>query len=261
METRALGQTGLSLPVVGLGTWRVFDHDDVASARLVVETMFEQGTKLVDSSPMYGKAEKTLAAALGQTRAQAVVATKIWTLSWSDAKDQYMAQRAMYGVIEIEQIHNLIGWRTHLDWMEREQKSGGIRVIGATHYSPDAFEELEKVMRTGRIGCVQVPYNPAQRDAEARILPLAEEMGIGVIAMRPLGEGALMKLRPNLTGFGVMKWAEVLLRWCLSDPRITAAIPATSNPEHALVNTWAGDPPWFNRDQRDQVVSLVQKLQ
>ena len=245
METRALGRSGLSVPVVGLGTWRVFDHDDVAAARMIVETMFEGGTRLIDTSPMYGKSEHTLAAALAQRRAEAVVATKIWTLSWSDAKDQYTEQRRLFGTIDIEQIHNLIGWRTHLDWLEREKQTGGIRVVGVTHYSSDAFDEMEKVMRTGKVGCVQVPYNPMQREAESRILPLAE--------------GALMKLRPHTSAFGVMKWAEILLRWALSDPRITAVIPATGNPEHALVNSWAGEGPWFDRDQRDQVVSLVEK--
>jgi aryl-alcohol dehydrogenase-like predicted oxidoreductase len=228
MERRRFGRSGWEVPVIGLGTWRTFDvgPEGEAQAAEVVDVVWEAGTRLVDSSPMYGRAEEVLARVLGEQRREAIVATKIWTPSGAEARTQLGDQLALYGRVEIEQIHNLVSWQEHLPWLEEERDAGRLDLIGATHYSESAFGELERVMRTGRIDAVQVPYNPVERATEKRILPLAAELDLGVIAMRPLGGGALVRR------YG----ASELLKWTLSDDRVHVAIPATANPEHARAN-------------------------
>ncbi len=262
MERRPLGKNGAELPVVGLGSWLTFDVGDESQGLVdaVVRAAFDEGVRLVDSSPMYGRAQRVLGRALGQFRDEAFVATKIWTPSVDDGRAQFDAQLEFFGGrVELEQIHNLVSWAAHLDWLEKERDAGRIEQLGATHYSPSAFDELERVMRSGRIEAIQIPYNPHEREIEARILPLAQELGLGVIVMRPLGKGDLMP-GPDpheLQSLGVETWAQALLKWSLSDPRVTAVIPATAKPEHARENARAGSPPWFGPEQRKLVETLA----
>jgi diketogulonate reductase-like aldo/keto reductase len=262
MERRRLGKNGPELPVVGLGSWLTFDVGDESQGLVdaVVRAAFDEGVRLVDSSPMYGRAQRVLGRALDQLRDEAFVATKIWTPSVDDGRAQFDAQLEFFGGrVELEQIHNLVSWEAHLDWLEKERDAGRIGQLGATHYSPSAFDELERVMRSGRIEAIQIPYNPHEREVEARILPLAQELGLGVIVMRPLGKGGLMP-GPDLHEFqslGVETWAQALLKWSLSDPRVTAVIPATAKPEHARENARAGSPPWFGPEERKLVETLA----
>jgi aryl-alcohol dehydrogenase-like predicted oxidoreductase len=265
MEIREFGTTGLKVPVIGLGTSGTFDVGDDRQDMVneVAAIHFEAGTRVVDTSPMYGRAEHTLARAIEARRGETILATKIWTDSVEKGRAQFESQLKLYGGrVDIEQVHNLVQTDGHLEWMLREKESGRIGVIGATHYSAAAFGELEKVMRSGRIECIQVPYNPAEREVEDRILPLAEELGLGVIAMRPFADGSLMASPPDegeLQALGLSSWSDALLRWCLSDGRIHVAIPATSKPVNARSNAAAGDGPWLDDDLRRRVTELASR--
>lgn len=256
METRRLG------PVVGLGTWNTFGGD-TGLAGEVVGAAFDAGTRLVDSSPMYGGAEASLASALDGRRDEAIVATKIWSGSVDDGQTHLRRQLEWFGQLEVEQIHNLVSWREHLPWLERERAEGRIDRLGVTHYDASAFDELETALRTGRFQAVQLPLNPLQRACEERLLPLAAELGVAVIVMRPLAEGALLRRVPApeqlepLRELGVTTWPQALLKWALSDERVDVAIPATRSPEHASENAAAGEPPWLGDDERRLVERLA----
>lgn len=256
MEERRLG------PAVGLGTWNTFDADADA-ARAVVWAALGSGTRLVDTSPMYRGAEASLAAALEGRRESAVVATKIWAGSVAEGREQYERQLAWYGNVDVEQVHNLVAWKEHLRWLEEERAAGRVGLVGVTHYDSSAFGELERALRTRRFQTLQVPYSPLERDCERRLLPLAAELGVRVLAMRPLGGGALVRRAPSdaelepLRAFGVETWPQALLKWALSDIRIDAVIPATSRPERARRNAAAGEPPWLGPAERAYVERLA----
>ena len=267
LEERPLGATGLRVPVVGVGTWRTFDvRGPAAEANVggVVDTALAGGARLFDTSPMYGQAERVLGAALEERRDDAIVATKVWTSDDEEAARQVdFALRAFGGRVDLYQVHNLVRWERRLDELEALRAEGRIAAIGATHYAPSAFDELARVMRSGRIGAVQVPYNPRNRAAEREILPLAADLGLGVVVMQPLGEGSLLRGAPPaaalepLHPFGVRTWPQAVLKWSLSHPAVTAVIPATSSPEHMAENLAAGSPPWFGSHERRLVEALA----
>jgi aryl-alcohol dehydrogenase-like predicted oxidoreductase len=263
MEIRRLGAGGLDVPAVGLGTWRTFNVRGAAveaNAHATVEQALARSANLFDSSPMYGEAERVLSDGLATRRGDALVATKVWASSASEGRRQL--ERAMQyfgGVVDIYQVHNLVNWRQHLSMLEAERDAGRVRVVGATHYSASAFGELATVMKTGRIGAIQVPYNPGEREVERAILPLAADLGLGVIVMRPFGEGTLLRNPPPerdlepLRAFGVSTWAQALIKWILSDTRCHTTIPATTKPHRLAENVAAGQPPWFGPKERDYV--------
>lgn len=239
MEERRLG------PVVGLGTWNTF-AGDAQLAQTVVDAALDTGVQLFDSSPMYRGAEQSLGRAL---RGRGIVATKIWAPTVEEGREQYRRQLEWFGRVEIEQIHNLVAWREHLEWLETEHDGK----LGVTHYAPGAFDRMAEALRTKRFDVVQLPYNPQERECEEELLPLAAELGVAVIVMRPLGEGSLVRRSPPqsvLEELGVESWPEALLKWALSDERVDVVIPATRNPEHARANARAGDGPWFGSEER-----------
>jgi len=267
MERRKLGRSGLEVPVVGMGTWRTFDGSGKSfetNARSIVDQALVAGANFFDSSPMYGQAERVLGRVLQGQRDTALVATKVWVQSLGEGRNQIERALTLFGGrVDLYQIHNLLNWQGHLPVLEKLKEAGSITAIGATHYSPGAFGELSRVMKTGRISAIQISYNPREREVEHVILPLAADLGLGVVVMRPFGEGTLLRRIPSpaelapLQAFGVSTWTQVLLKWILSDPRCHVTIPATSQPARMQENASAGDPPWFGADERAYVARLA----
>jgi aryl-alcohol dehydrogenase-like predicted oxidoreductase len=241
-----------------MGTWQTFDTTADRSA--VLEEALAAGINLFDSSPMYGRAEAVLGRALGKRRKDALVATKIWTPSETEGEAQAQAALGWFGHIEIYQVHNLVNWKAHLRLLERLKGEGKVSAIGATHYLPSAFDDLSELMRSGRLDMVQLPYTPRLRDAEQRVLPLAAELGIGVLVHSPLRFGVLQKrVAPDsLAGFGVKTVAQLVLKWIASDSRVSCVLTATRTPGRPTENAAAGDPPWLDAKQREQVASLLE---
>ncbi|MDR7413764.1 MAG: aldo/keto reductase [Armatimonadota bacterium] len=269
MERRPLGRSGLSVPVIGMGTWRTLDvrGPEEALRHEVVRTAIRAGSNFFDTSPMYGQAERVLADAVRPVRSSVLIATKVWTSSAAEGRRQVQRALAWYGGwVDVYQVHNLLAAEVHLPYLEALRAEGRVRALGVTHYSHRAFPEILRWMEAGRVQCVQVPYNAVDREVEQDILPRAHELGIGVIVMRPLAEGELVRQSPpahelrRLEPFGVRSWAQALLKWVASDPRVSVVIPATARPERAVENAQAGDPPWFDPETRERVSYLACQL-
>jgi aryl-alcohol dehydrogenase-like predicted oxidoreductase len=255
-EQRSLGRSGLQVPVIGMGTWRTFDTTEDRGP--LVQAAMSAGITLFDSSPMYGRAEGVLAAALHGRRDQTQVATKIWTESPEEGRRQADNAIRWFGHVEIFQVHNLVNWKAQLKLLEGLRDSGNVSVIGATHYQVSAFPELMEVMRTGRISMIQIPYNPLAQQAAQAVLPLAEELGLGVLVLSPL-QGGIMQATPQaeeLRSLGVRTWPQAVLKWIAGDPRVSCVLTATHLESHAKENAEGGSPPWFDAEQR----SLVEKI-
>ncbi|HLM77172.1 MAG TPA: aldo/keto reductase [Rubrobacteraceae bacterium] len=270
MERRRLGRSELGLSVVGLGTWQVLDvrgRYKEEARHEVVRAALDGGITLFDSSPMYGEAERVLGDALRKHgRDRATVATKVWTSD--DREAQLQIENALNffgGRVELYQVHNLVAVEKRLGILEELQNEGKVRSIGATHYSHSAFPNLMNVMRSGRVDFVQVPYNAVDVAVAEEVLPLAEELGLGVIAMIPLGSGRLISNAPvdkdlePLKEYGIETWAQALLKFILSDERVSCAIPATSNPVRVRENARAGEPPFFGEEEREYIRRLARR--
>ena len=267
MESRQFGRLGPRLPVIGLGTSGTFDVRGPAAeaaCRVVLDVALDGGLQVVDSSPMYGEAERVLGLALAGRRDRAFVATKVWTSSAAEGRHQIDRALDYYsGRVDLYQVHNLVNTDVHLATLEALRQEGKIRLIGATHYARSAQVDLTKLIGGGRIQAIQIPYNPLERWVEREILPLAAEAGLGVLVMRPVGQVELVGNPPPaaalqpLNRFGVRTWAQTLLKWVLSDPRVHVVIPATSKPDHMRENLCAGEPPWLDEEARELVAALA----
>ncbi len=254
MLTRPIPSTGERLPAVGLGTWRTFDVGPTAAERAplaeVLRRFVALGGRVIDSSPMYGTAETVvgdLTAELG-LQTSLFVATKVWT-SGRDAgvaQMEHSLRRLRLARLDLEQVHNLLDWRTHLRTLRQWKDAGRIRYLGVTHYVAGAHAELERVIQSEPLDFVQVNYSLAEREAERRLLPLARDRGVAVLVNRPYAEGALFQrvrgrtLPPWAADLGCATWGQFFLKWILGHPAVTCVIPATDKPEHLADNMAAG---------------------
>jgi diketogulonate reductase-like aldo/keto reductase len=240
-----------------MGTWRTFDTAEDRGP--LVNATLGAGIDLFDSSPMYGRAEVALAKAITGMRDRVLIATKIWTSDAGEGRNQAEHALRLFGHLDVYQVHNLVNVPDQLALLERLKKEGTVRAVGATHYQESAFGDLADLMASGRLDMVQIPYNPLRRTAERKVLPLAESMGLGVFVMSPLQQGILDR-RPTpaeLKELGVETWAQAILKWIASDPRVSTVLTATHRVERAGENARGGDPPFFAKEQRDLVVRIA----
>ena len=254
MATRAIPNGSGALPVIGLGTWQGFDvaagTPEYARLGGVLQALFDAGGSVIDSSPMYGRAEAVAGALLSEAKARdkAFVATKVWTRGRAEGIRQMEESMRLMRAdpIDLMQVHNLVDWRTQLATLRDWKAAGRVRQIGVTHYTSGAYAELEAVLKAERLDFVQVNYSPDEPGAADRILPLAAGRGIAVLVNRPFGGGGLLRrlrdrpLPPWAAEIGAASWAQVVLKWVLSHPAVTCAIPGTSRPEHMADNAAAG---------------------
>jgi diketogulonate reductase-like aldo/keto reductase len=274
MLARTIPSSGEKLPVIGLGTWQKFDVDLTSETRKPLEEVLslfvKLGGRVIDSSPMYGRAEEVigeLTSALG-IREKLFLATKVWTRGKKNGIKSMERSMALLRTtrIDLMQVHNLLDLQAHLASLHQWKEQGRIRYLGVTHYNSSAFPEVEKILRTEKLDFLQINYSLMEREAEQRILPLAQERSVAVIVNRPFGAGDLFdKVRskplPDWAGdFDCRSWAQFFLKWIVAHPAVTCAIPATGKPQHLEDNMQAGFGRLPDANTRRRMVELVRSL-
>ena len=271
MLLRPIPSTGETIPVIGLGTWQTFDVGTTGAERTplrdVLQTFWDLGGTVVDSSPMYGRAEQVvgdLANVLG-LRDKLFVATKVWTSGAAAGVRQMedSERKLRRQVIDLMQVHNLLDVDLHLETLAGWKAEGRVRYVGVTHYTSVGHEPLVRVLRTRELDFVQVNYSVAEREAEGTVLAAAQERGVAVLVNRPFAEGRLLArlaTRP-LPAFAAElaceSWSELLLKFVLSHPAVTCVIPATSSVEHLRANMRAGAGPLPTPELRQRIVDAA----
>ena len=251
---RTIPSSGENLPVIGLGTWQVFDVGPAAADRQPLEAVLSKfsslGGRVVDSSPMYGRAEQVvgdIAAKLG-LHSSLFLATKVWTTGKAEGINSM--ERSMTRLqskrLDLIQVHNLVDARTHLATLREWKEQGRVRYLGITHYNSSGYSEVVKLLRTEKLDFLQINYSLGEREAEKEILPLAQDRGVAVLVNRPFGGGNLFErvrqkpLPDWASEFDCHSWAQFLLKWIIAQPAVTCVIPATGNVRHLEDNMQAG---------------------
>jgi diketogulonate reductase-like aldo/keto reductase len=271
MLTRAIPSSGEKLPVIGLGTWQAFDVDLTSDNRRqlgdVLSLFVKLGGRVIDTSPMYGRAEDVigeLTTALG-IQDKIFLATKVWTSGKENGIKSMERSMALLRAkrIDLMQVHNLVDVQTQLATLREWKAQGRIRYLGITHYEAGAFADVEKIMRSEKLDFVQINYSLMEREAEERLLPLAQERGVAVIVNRPFGGGDLFsrtrsKLLPDWAAeFDCRSWAQFFLKWIVANPAVTCTIPATDKSRHLEENIQGGIGALPDAKTRQRMVELV----
>ena len=271
---RTIPKSGESIPAVGLGTSRTFEvgtsEAERSGPREVLRAFAEAGGRAVDTSPMYGEAE-TVAGDLAQQlhlTGKLFLATKVWTRGRDDGIRQMEAsfKRLRTTRMDLMQIHNLLDWQTHLKTLRAWKEQGKLRYIGITHYTESAYDDLAKILKQEDLDFVQLNYSITEREAEQRLLPLARERRVAVLVNRPFARSGLFdKVRSKelpawAKEFDCASWAQFFLKFVLSHPAVTCAIPATSKPKHLLDNMRAGLGKLPDAATRERMAQYVQRL-
>jgi len=274
MLTRAIPSSGEKLPVIGLGTWQAFDVDLTSDNRgqlgEVLSLFVKLGGRVIDTSPMYGRAEDVigeLTTALG-IQDKIFLATKVWTRGKENGIKSMERSMALLRAkrIDLMQVHNLVDVQTQLATLREWKAQGRIRYLGITHYEAGAFADVEKIMRSEKLDFVQINYSLMEREAEERLLPLAQERGIAVIVNRPFGGGDLFsrarsKPLPDWAAeLDCHSWAQFFLKWIVANSAVTCAIPATDKPRHLEENIQGGIGALPDAKTRQRMVELVSSL-
>jgi diketogulonate reductase-like aldo/keto reductase len=271
---RPMPRSGELLPLIGLGTWLTFDigasRFDLARRRQVLEAFYRGGGRLIDSSPMYGRAEAVVGELMAKLGSAATTfsATKVWTTGSAAGAAQLQESLALWRVarFDLVQIHNMVDWETHLATLRQWKAEGRVRHIGITTSHGRRHAALEQVLRQAQFDAVQFTYSLADRSAESRLLPLAADRGTAVIVNRPLDGGALVdRLNAHpLPGWATeiecTSWAQVCLKWIVSHPAVTCAIPATTNPDHMRENIAAAHGRLPDAAMRRRIADYVERV-
>lgn len=272
--TRPIPSSGEPIPVIGLGSWITFNvgNDPVArdACAEVMRNFFSAGGQLIDSSPMYGSSQNVIGYGLRKLDKTSLVfsADKVWTPFVSDGREQIDESRRYWSVprFDLMQVHNLVDWKEHLPMLFNMKAAGEIRYVGITTSEGRRHGEFEKIMRSQPLDFIQVSYNIRNRRVEERILPLAHDRGIAVIANRPFQHSALIdwaKRHPLpewAAAIDCPNWAQVLLKFIVSHPAVTCAIPATTRVDHVLENMGAATRPLPDEAMRRRMIAYIEQL-
>ncbi len=274
MMMRPIPVSGELIPVIGLGTFSTFNVGDDAATRgrltEVLRLFFARGGKVIDTSPMYGRAEAVVGDLVAGLHARETpfLATKVWTTGREAGIEQMNRSATLLraGTLDLIQVHNLVDWRTQLATLRKMKEAGQVRYLGITHYTSAALPALAEILAREQVDFVQLAYSIEEREPESRVLPLAAERGVAVIVNLPFRSGSLLSrvrkgaLPPWAADFGCASWAEFLLKFIVSHPAVTCVIPATADPAHMADNLAAGFGRMPDQAERRRMVKLWESV-